>query len=239
MKNSTKCSSSRCASCAGCGDEAIHIAIDGPVASGKGTVARLLAKRLNIPALDTGAMYRAVAVWMIEGGVDLSSESEVEFACTEIDMEVNIISGETIVFINGGNYTHKIRENRVSQLASDISLFPCVRNYLTKLQQKIAETQSFILEGRDISSVVLPNAKYKFYLTASVEARAKRRHAELVAKGQKITLDEVISQVEARDKQDKERNVAPLVKVKDAIIIDNTTLDIEQTLQAFCDIISA
>jgi len=207
-----------------------HIAIDGPVASGKGTVAKRLASRLSIPALDTGAMYRAVAVWMMEGGVDVTNPSEVEFACAELNMEVNIVDGKTIVFINEGNYTEKIRDNRVSQAASDISLYPCVRNYLTNLQQEIAKTQSFILEGRDISSVVLPDAKFKFYLTASVEKRAERRHKELIAKGMRITIEEVITQIKHRDAQDSTRDIAPLIKVKDAIIVDNSELTIDGTL---------
>ena len=218
-------------------NDILHIAIDGPVASGKGTVAKLLAKRLNIPALDTGAMYRAVAVWLMEGGVDITNVDEVEFALNELNMDVNIVDGQTIVIINEGNYTNKIRDNRISQAASDISLYPCVRNYLTNLQQQIAKTQSFILEGRDISSVVLPDAKFKFYLTASVEKRAMRRHAELVAKGENTTLEQVIEQIKFRDEQDTKRSLAPLVKVDDAIIIDNTEKNIDETLQAFCDIV--
>jgi len=200
-----------------------HIAIDGPVASGKGTVAKLLAARLNIPALDTGAMYRAVAVWEMDGGEDLS----------KLNLEVKITDGQTVVFVDGKNVTERIRDNEISKLASDISVRSEVRAKLTLLMQEIAKRESFILEGRDISSVVLPDARFKFYLTASPEVRARRRFEQL----SDITFEQVLKQVNARDAQDKTRDIAPLIQVKDAIVIDNSDKNIDETLQAFCDTI--
>ena len=217
--------------------EIIHIAIDGPVASGKGTVAKLLSTRLGIAALDTGAMYRAVAVWMLERGTEMESEECIAVRMPEIKMKVEIKDDVTVVYIIGEDYTNKIRTAEAGKYASVVATNYAVREAMTKLQQEIAETNSFILEGRDISSVVLPNAKYKFYLTASVEKRAGIRRKELELKGETISEEEMVRQIKIRDARDSGREIAPLKIVEDAIIIDNSELTIKETIDKFCEFI--
>jgi len=190
--------------------EVFHIAIDGPVASGKGTVARELAKRLGISVLDTGALYRAEAL----GGLE----------------QVEIIDGVTHVWVKGRDVTDKIRTPEISQKTSKLSEDANVREKINKFILEFAKKESMIVEGRDIGTVVLPNAKYKFYLTADVSVRAKRR---LEQNSDNMSLDEMISEVETRDKRDMQRVVAPLCQAPDAIVIDNTYLNFEDTINIF------
>jgi len=203
--------------------EIYHIAIDGPVASGKGTVARELGKRLGIPALDTGAMYRAVALHVLDN--DIKNECDVKVGIDLLDICVKIVDGVTRVFNNGIDVTDKIRTSRVAQKAS--SMANHCREKLTIVMRELASTQSIILDGRDIASFVLPNAKYKFYLTASVDIRAKRRLAQM---GDGITFNELVNKIEARDKLDMEREIGALKIVDDAIVIDNSNLNLDETV---------
>lgn len=204
-----------------------HIAIDGPVASGKGTVAKGLSEKLGIPCLDTGAMYRAFAVHAGES-------KDVEGLLKTFNLET-IVSDKTYVKVNGVDVTNLIRQEHISMLSSYLSSYPIVRERMVALQQEIAKTQSFILEGRDIASVVLPDAKFKFYLTACVKTRALRRQAENKAKGIEITLEEMMRQIEERDHNDKNKEVGSLVCVADAIVVDNTDMSIEQTIAKFVE----
>ncbi|MCL2569697.1 MAG: (d)CMP kinase [Firmicutes bacterium] len=200
--------------------EIYHIAIDGPSASGKGTIARELSMRLDIPALDTGALYRAVAVYLMENQIDHINEVIVNHAMNDIDMDVEIKNNQTHVFINGDEKTHKIRKHDISMIATEISYHKCVKDKLTKIMQQIAHKQSIILDGRDIASVVLPNAKYKFYLTASVETRAQRRLNDI--KNPDLTLENIIEHIKKRDYIDFNRPFGALVRVPDAILVDST-----------------
>lgn len=209
----------------------INIAIDGPVASGKGAVTKGLSKKLGIPALDTGAAYRAVALYLLDNEIDLQDEKTILMNLHKIDLRLFMAEKHDVrVFTQGQDVTGRIRENRVSLAVPVVAAYAGVRDYVNRQIGVIAAQGDFILEGRDIGTVVLPNAQYKFYLTASLEERAKRRKADLDAKGENLSLLEVMQQVKARDEQDMNREVAPLRQAPDAIYIDNTELTLEQTI---------
>ena len=201
-----------------------HVAIDGPVASGKGSVAKALAKRLDIAALDTGAMYRAYGLAM-----DALHQSH----CNKIDLAAQIIDGETHVFINGEDVTNQIRTAEAGRLAAKYATWPEARNIINNLIREIAKTQSMVVEGRDICSIVLPNAKYKFYLTSTPKVRAQRRLEQLRVDNPDLTLKDVTKQIKARDKNDRKRAVAPLKRACGAIKIDSSKLSLEETVDLF------
>lgn len=218
-----------------CGDkimrrEYIHIAIDGPVASGKGAVTVGLSRRLDIPTLDTGALYRAVTVYLLDNHIDVHDEKRVMLSLCKINMRVFATDKLTKVFLTNYDVSQKIRDNSVSILTPIVAAYPCVREFVNNKIADIARQGDFILEGRDIGTAVLPSAKYKFYLTASVEERANRRRKELLAHGENVPLVDVIIQVKDRDHKDMTRKMAPLRKAPDAILIDNTNMNIEQTI---------
>lgn len=206
-----------------------NIAIDGPSGSGKSTVAKLIAKHLKITYLDTGAMYRGMGYFALKNNIDPADEDAVKSILDSINMEIKYINGEQKVIVNNEDVTPYIRENRISMAASTISKIPLVRLKLVELQRKIAASSDCVLDGRDIGSYVLPNAKYKFYLTASAQERASRRYNELLEKGQNVPYDEVLADIIKRDEQDSTRAFAPLVIAKDAIVIDTTKFSIEET----------
>ena len=209
----------------------MNIAIDGPVASGKGTVAKALSERLGIPCLDTGAAYRAVTLYLLEHNLDLQDEKQILMNLNKIDLRLYLAyNHEVRVFAGGQDVTGRIRENRVSVAVPVVAAYIGVRDYVNRQIALVAEQGSFIMEGRDIGTVVLPKAEYKFFLTASLEVRAKRRQADLAAKGEELSLLEVLQQVKARDEQDINRKVAPLRQAPDAIYIDNSALNLEQTI---------
>lgn len=209
----------------------LNIAIDGPAGAGKSTVAKMLAKNLNIVYLDTGAMYRGVAYYVIQKGVDPASESAVIPLLDGIQMDILYENGMQKVMICGDNVTPFIREHNISMAASTVSKIPAVRIKLVELQRKIAAKTPCVLDGRDIGSYVLPDAPYKFYMTATPEERAKRRHLELMQKGVNISYQAVLDDITARDYQDSNRAFAPLKATEDAIIIDTTDLTPEQTAE--------
>lgn len=200
----------------------ITIAIDGPSGAGKSTIARLLAKKLSIAYLDTGAMYRAVTLYALNHGLD--KEEEICKALAEIHISFD---GQ-IVFLNQEDVSLAIRGQAVTQNVSLISSYPCVRNYLLESQRKIANYSSCILDGRDIGTVVLPDAHYKFFLTASPEVRAQRRYDEHASS---LSYEEVFEDIKRRDTFDSTRPVAPLKQAEDAILIDATNLDIEGVIK--------
>jgi len=208
-----------------------HIAIDGPVASGKGTIAKELSERLGIPCLDTGAMYRSIAVYIRDKKLDFENETAVTEALPKIKMDVETKKGTTHVTINGKDVTNKIRDNEISKIASSIAVYPEVRKFAIAKQQEIAKTESFILEGRDIASAVLTDAKYKFYLTAKLKTRALRRQADLAEKGIEITLEEMKQQIKTRDRRDMKKG--GLKQVREAFVIDNTKMTVDETVNEF------
>lgn len=206
----------------------ISIALDGPSGSGKSTVAKYLSKKLNILYLDTGAMYRAAALKAIKENVDRLDAEKVSGFINDINIEIKYVNGAQRTYLDGEDVSEKIREPHVSMAASDISSLKCVRLKMVDMQRKIADSTSCILDGRDIGSYVLPNADYKFFITASVDVRTTRRYNELIAKGHNVDFDELRKEIEQRDYNDRNRDFAPLKQAEDAVLIDTSELDIEQ-----------
>ena len=211
------------------------IAIDGPSASGKSTTAKGVARRLGITHLDTGAMYRAVTLGIIEYGIDLDDQKRI---CEFLEeLEINIDSSNDI-WANGHNVTGKIRANKVSSNVSAVSAIPQVREKMVAIQRLIAGGFDCVLEGRDIGTVVFPNADYKFFLVADLEIRAKRRLVELEKIGEISSLSELISDIQNRDRLDSSREISPLVQAGDAIIINTSKLTIDEQIEKIVEIIN-
>lgn len=210
----------------------IKIALDGPSGSGKSTIAKKLSKELDILYLDTGAMYRATALKALKSGIAPKDEGAVSGFINNLDLEIKYENGSQQTYLDGENVSDKIREPQVSMAASDISSLKCVRLKMMEMQRKIAAKTSCVLDGRDIGSFVLPDADYKFYITAGVEVRARRRYKELTEKGFTVDFDKLKKEIEDRDYNDSHREFSPLVKAKDAIEIDTSDLDIEGVVNA-------
>ena len=208
-----------------------HIAIDGPAAAGKGTAARELSARLGIPALETGALYRGAAVYVRDLRIDAMDQAAVTDALRTLKMNIQIRGGKTFAIVNGADVTKTLRENDISEISSVIATYPAVREFMMKIMRDIAARESFILEGRDIAAAVLPDAKYKFYLTANVKTRARRRRADLAAKGTQISLREMIRQIKQRDRRDAKKG--GLVRVRGAVVIDSTNMTNAQMADEF------
>jgi cytidylate kinase len=215
------------------------IAIDGPAGAGKSTIAKLLAAKLGIVYLDTGAMYRAAGLKALETGVSFSDENAVKEMLDNTTFDVVQRQGGQRVYLDGRDVTDSIREHKVSKAASDISAVPCVRYKMVELQREIASRRDTVLDGRDIGTFVLPGADFKFYLTASIEERAQRRYKELKAKGESCTLEKVAEDIAARDYNDSHRALAPLKKADDAVEIDTTSLSVEAVAEKITAIIGA
>jgi len=210
--------------------QGIIIAVDGPSGAGKSTLSRALSKRLGYLEIDTGAMYRAMAWLAREKGLDLADEQAVQEFARNARVELRQENGATRVLANGRDVTGEIRTPEISMLTSRISSLRPIREAMLALQRKIGEKGGVILDGRDIGTVVFPDAELKFFLTASPEERGRRRYLELKAKGEQTSLDETIQSVIQRDRQDSERELAPLRKADDAIPIDSTGLTIDQVV---------
>lgn len=210
----------------------MKIAIDGPSGSGKSTIAKALSAKLNIAYLDTGAMYRAIGYYVLKNGVSPSDETAVIPLVEGLRMNVWEENGIQQVSVNGENVTPFIRENRISMAASTVSKIPAVRIKLVELQREIAAKTDCVLDGRDIGSYVLPDADFKFYMTANSLVRAQRRQAELAAKGETHTVEEIREDIERRDEQDKNRSFAPLVICDNAVVIDTSCMTIEEVADA-------
>lgn len=215
----------------------INIAIDGPAGAGKSTVAKAVAKELNIVYLDTGAMYRATAYNAIKNGIDVKDESKVKLMLDTLTMDVLYENGVQQIIVNGFNTTPYLREHYMSKAASDISAHPCVRYKMVEIQRQLAGTYDLILDGRDIGTFVLPNANCKIFLVASPEERAKRRVEENRLKGQESDYETVLEDIKQRDYNDSHREVAPLKKADDAIELETTTMTIEEVVDAVIKIV--
>lgn len=206
------------------------VAIDGPAGSGKSTVARMLARRLAYTHIDTGALYRGVALLAIRAKAALGDEAAVVAAARGAKLEFRQLEDGNLLHINGENVNRQIRTEEVSQASSKVSAYPSVRALLLGLQRELGRNGGIVLEGRDIGTVVFPDAEVKIFLTASIEARAKRRTMELAAKGTAVDLDRVMSEMAQRDKQDSEREISPLKQAPDAVLVDTSTMSIESVL---------
>lgn len=214
-----------------------NIAIDGPAGAGKSTIAKQLAKELGFVYIDTGAMYRAMAYYFILNEVKSDDEAAIIAACPNITISITYEDGVQNVWLNGENVSTVIRQEAVGKMASATSVYPAVRTKLVELQQELAKTTDVIMDGRDIGTVVLPNADVKIYMTASSSIRAKRRYDELTLKGISCDFDEIEKDIIDRDYRDMNREVSPLKKAEDAIVLDTSELDIDGVVAAMKKII--
>ena len=209
----------------------INIALDGPSGAGKSTIAKAIAKRLEYVYVDTGALYRSIALYVTEHGADLNNTDDIKSALKNIDLKLAYVEGSQRVLMCGEDVSDKIRTPEISMGASQISAIPEVREFLFDLQRDIARENNIIMDGRDIGTVVLPNADVKIFLTASAEERANRRFKELCEKGDKSTYEEVLEDIKRRDYNDMHREIAPLKKADDAIEVDTTSLSLEESVE--------
>lgn len=209
----------------------VSIAVDGPAGAGKSSVSKAVAKELGFIYIDTGAMYRAAALYMIQSGVDPSDAENVNARLDEIDIRIEHAENGQIIYLNGKDVTKAIRREEVSVGASNIAVNPEVRARLVAMQREMAEKSNVIMDGRDICSTVLPNAQVKVFLTASVEERASRRYKELTEKGVECDFEKIKKDIEYRDKNDSSRAVSPLKKTDDAVLVDTTELSFDEAVE--------
>lgn len=208
------------------------IAIDGPAGAGKSTIAKLVAKELGFIYVDTGAMYRAMALYLIREGIDRNDSAQIEKACEDADISISYEAGKQIVLLFDENVNDYLRTEEVGNMASISSANPKVREKLVALQQKLAAQKDVVMDGRDIGTVVLPDSKCKIYLTASAHVRAKRRYDELVLKGEKADLSKIEADITERDERDMTREHSPLKQAEDAVVIDSSDMSVEEVKDA-------
>ena len=213
----------------------INIAIDGPAGAGKSTIAKKVAKELSFIYVDTGAMYRAMAFYLLEKGI--SGDENISKACHDADISIRYENGEQQVILNGKNVTAFLRKEEVGNMASVSSANPEVRAHLLKLQRNLAAENNVVMDGRDIGTCVLPGADIKIYLTASVETRAKRRYDELKEKGEDCNLEEIAHDIEERDHRDMTREIAPLKQAEDAVLLDTSSMTLAQVVEEILKIV--
>ena len=207
-----------------------NVAIDGPAGAGKSTIAKAVAKKLNYIYVDTGAMYRAMALYMLREQVDPGQPDKVSEKCEQADITIAYENGQQVVYLNGENVNPYLRTEEVGNMASAISTFPRVRAKLVELQKSLAAKSDCIMDGRDIGTCVLPNAQVKVYLTASSLVRAKRRYDELTAKGEVCDLAKIQADIEERDYRDMHREHSPLCQAEDAVLVDNSDMSIDEVI---------
>ena len=208
----------------------LSIAIDGPAGAGKSTIAKEVAKRLGYIYVDTGALYRAIGLYFLKNNISLSDFSSINQTLSKIDINMQFKNQEQRVFLCGEDVSEQIRTNEVSMLASKVSSFPEIREFLLNLQRDLAKKDNVIMDGRDIGTVVLPNADVKIFLTAKPEKRATRRYAELIDKGIQCDYNQVLTEIITRDHNDSTRTIAPLKPAKDSILVDTTDLDLQAAI---------
>lgn len=216
----------------------IRIAIDGPGGAGKSSLAKSVAAKLGIIYVDTGALYRTIGLYMLNRGISPKDKDTVTAALGDFSLELSFRDGRQVILLDGVDVGDTIRAPEVSMAASDVSAIGEVRAYLLDMQRDVAKKNSVIMDGRDIGTVILPDAEVKIFLTASPEARAKRRYLELLARGKDVTLEEVYSEMVTRDKNDSSRAIAPCVPAPDALLLDNSDLTFEQTVERVIEIIN-
>ena len=216
---------------------AVSIAIDGPAGAGKSTIAKLLAAKMNYIYVDTGAMYRAMAGYFTQNHVNPDDEREINAAVSNVDITIEYMDGVQQVILNGDNVTGLLRTEETGKMASKTSKYAAVRSKLVDLQRKLAKTTDVIMDGRDIGTTVLPDAFVKIYLTASTQARAKRRFDELTQKGEQCNLEEIAADIESRDYADMHREISPLKQAEDAILVDTSDMNIEEVVAKLTQII--
>lgn len=213
-----------------------QIAIDGPGGAGKSTIAKEIAKRLGWIYVDTGAMYRAMALYFIRKGISAENEDAVNGALDEVDISISYTENGQQVNLNGENVNPFIRTQQVSEMTSAVSGYPAVREKLVKLQKRLAGAQNVVMDGRDIGTCVLPDAKLKIYLTASSYERARRRCLEYTEKGMAADIGEVEKEIIARDERDMNREISPLKKAEDAVLVDSSHMSIEEVINTIINL---
>ena len=213
-----------------------NIAIDGPAGAGKSTIAKQLAKELSFIYVDTGAMYRSMALYFMRNGIAKEDEAAISDACKTVEVSIAYENGEQQVLLNGENVSKEIRKEEVGKMASATSVYKEVRTKLVELQQKLAADKDVIMDGRDIGTCVLSNAQVKIYLTASVETRAERRYQELQEKGAACDLEVIKKDIADRDYQDMHREISPLKQAEDAILVDSSDMGIEEVVETIKNI---
>lgn len=218
---------------------AFNIAIDGPAGAGKSTIAKMVAKKLGFIYVDTGAMYRAIALYMLREGIDPSDEAAVSEAVEQVNITIRYQDGAQQVLLNGEDVSGRIRTEEVGNTASVTSVYPAVRAHLLKLQRELAASADVLMDGRDIGTCILPNADVKIFLTASARVRAMRRYKELTEKGTMCNLEEIEQDIIERDSRDMNRAVAPLKQAEDAVLVDSSELTIDEVVQAIIDAAAA
>lgn len=215
----------------------INIAIDGPAGAGKSTIAKTVSKELGYIYVDTGALYRTVGLNALRKGVDTKDAAGVIATLDGLKVSLRFVNNEQRVFLGEEDVSEAIRQNEVSMAASNVSAIPRVREFLFDLQRDIAKNNNCIMDGRDIGTVVLPDAQIKLFLTASAEARADRRFKELTEKGQSVDYDVILKEIKERDYQDSHREIAPLKQADDAILVDSTEMDLLTTIEYMLGVI--
>lgn len=215
----------------------ITIAIDGPSGSGKSTISKIIAKKIGFINVDTGALYRTIAYFFLENKINYKEKSEILKNLNNISVSLKNENFSQTIFLNGVDVTQKIRTNEISMVSSEISVIPEVRQFLLKLQRDIAKENNVVIDGRDIGTVVIPNADVKIFLTADPKVRAKRRYNQLISKGQSTTFDEILELINKRDYNDIHRKISPLKKANDAILVDNSNLNQQDTVYKLIEII--
>ncbi|RGD96043.1 (d)CMP kinase [Clostridiaceae bacterium AM27-36LB] len=213
-----------------------NVAIDGPAGAGKSTIAKQIARKLGYIYVDTGAMYRAMAYYLIQNQVDAADQEAIAAACQHADISICYQDGEQVVLLNGENVNAYLRTEAVGNMASVSSVVPEVRKKLVELQQKLARETDVVMDGRDIGTVVLPDADVKVYLTASVETRAKRRFLELQEKGEPADLAKIAADIEDRDYRDMHRDISPLRQAEDATLVDSSDMTIDQVVERILEL---
>ncbi|MCR5557123.1 MAG: (d)CMP kinase [Butyrivibrio sp.] len=207
------------------------IAIDGPAGAGKSTIAKMVAKELGFIYVDTGAMYRAMALYMLNNGIDASESEKISATCQTADITIRHENGAQKVYLNGEDVTELVRKEEVGKMASASSVNGDVRKKLVELQQKLAETTDVVMDGRDIGTVVLPNADLKVFLTASSRVRAERRFKELTEKGTECDIDVIEKDIIERDYRDSHREISPLKQADDAVLVDSSYMTIDEVAE--------
>lgn len=210
---------------------AYNIAIDGPAGAGKSTIAKAVAKKMNLIYVDTGMMYRAISLFMLRQKIDLQDREKIVDACKNVEVTIRYENGMQMVFLNGENVSDCLRTEEVGNTASVISPIPEVRRKLVELQRRLAAESDCIMDGRDIGTCVLPDAQKKIYLTASSEVRAKRRYDELTAKGEACDLKKIREDIEERDYRDMHRETSPLKQAEDAVLVDTSDMTKEEVVE--------
>ena len=214
------------------------VAIDGPAGAGKSTIAKMVAKKLGFIYVDTGAMYRAMALHLLRKGIPATDSAAISAACEDADITIQYQNGEQVVLLNGENVNGLIRTEEVGNMASSSSTNGDVRKKLVSLQQKLAKTAEVIMDGRDIGTVVLPDADVKIYLTAGSDVRAKRRFDELTSKGEICDLQKIEKDIIERDERDMNREISPLKQADDAILVDSSYMTIEEVVEKIISLIN-